>query len=52
MSVVADSGLFADVVAGVVLLLMSCRFTNSGFMSLFVRLARLMMLVARVGSVL
>ena len=53
MGVVADSGLlFAEVVAGVVPLLMSCRFTNSGFMSLFVRLARLMMLVARVGSVL
>lgn len=52
MGVVADSGLFAEVVVGVVPLLMSCRFTNSGFMSLFVRLARLMMLVARVGWVL
>ena len=47
---VADSGLLsAEVVAGVVPLLMSCRFTNSGFMSLFVRLARLIMLVARLG---
>ena len=52
MGVVVASGLFADVVAGVVPLLMSCRFTNSGFMSLFVRLARLMMLVASDGSVL
>ena len=50
---VAGSGLsFAEVVAGVVPLLMSCRFTNSGFMSLFVRLARLIMLVARLGCVL
>ncbi len=50
---VAGSGLlFAEVVAGVVPLLISCRFTNSGFMSLFVRLARLMMLVARLGWVL
>ena len=50
---VAGSGLsFAEVVAGVVPLLMSCRFTNSGFMSLFVRLARLIMLVARLGWVL
>ena len=50
---VAGSGLlFAEVVAGVVPLLMSCRFTNSGFMSFFVRLARLIMLVARFGWVL
>ncbi len=50
---VAGSGLLSgEVVAGVVPLLMSCRFTNSGFRSLFVRLARLIMLVARLGSVL
>ena len=50
---VAGSGLLsAEVVAGVVPLAMSCRFTNSGFMSFFVRLARLIMLVARLGSVL
>ena len=50
---VAGSGLLsAEVVAGVVPLAMSCRLTNSGFMSFFVRLARLIMLVARLGSVL
>ena len=50
---VAGSGLLsAEVVAGVVPLLTSCRFTNSGFMSLFVRFARLIMLVARLGWVL
>ena len=50
---VAGSGLLsAEVVVGVVPLVMSCRLTNSGFMSLFVRLARLIMLVARLGSVL
>ena len=50
---VAGSGLLsAEVVAGVVPLAISCRFTNSGLMSFFVRLARLIMLVARLGWVL